>query len=97
MPNGTEVTEVTVVAGWEPDVRSFYLRIEAGLRKIFESGQGTHGGGKRWEFGKLVEVLDQYGIRLPRTMIAEIVMDAQGEGGAKNVLWGEDGTPIQRA
>lgn len=93
MPNGTPVT---VVAGWEPDVRSFYLRIEAGLRKIFESGLVAPGGGRRWEFGKLVEVLDQYGIRLPRTMMTEIVLDAQGEAAAKNVLWGVDGTPIRR-
>jgi len=89
-------TPVTVVAGWEPEMRSFYLQIEQGLRRVFEHRPSTSGG-RRWEFSRLVEVLDQHGIRLPRTMLAEIVLDAQGEDAPKNVLWGQDGTALRRA
>jgi hypothetical protein len=88
---------VVVVAGWEPGARAFHLKIESGVKKMFERGAVTHSGAARWGIDRIREVLDQYGITVPRGMLDEIALDAQCSAGEKSVQWLPDGTAVRLA
>jgi hypothetical protein len=87
-------TPVVVVAGWEPQVRAFHLRIECGVQKMFERRAGAQGAG-RWGIDRIREVLDQYGIKVPRGMLDEIVLDDECSSDSKRVHWTPEGTALR--
>ena len=89
-------TPVVVVAGWEPHARAFHLKIESGVRKMFERQAGAQGAG-RWGVDRIREVLDQYGIKVPRGMLEEIVLDAECSADTKRVHWTPEGTAVRLA
>lgn len=88
-------TPVVVVAGWEPSSRGFYLTIETGVCKLFERAPSGQGGPCRWDIDRMREVLDLYGIKVPRGMLEELVLDAQVSADAKSVDWAPDGTAVR--
>jgi len=89
-------TALRVVTGWEPQRRGFHLSIARGQRTVFDQ-RVVGGAASRRDFAKMIELLDTFGISLPRSMIDEVVMDGLCEVDDKRVQWKPDGTAVRQS
>jgi hypothetical protein len=95
-----EAKDVVVHTGWCEHGGGFFLEIkevvEGAARAtrdglLFASAQLPSRRAHPRVFDFFLEVLDSFGIKLPATMLSELILDGQGGIGEKRVEWTPEG------